>query len=110
MTDGGRLTLRVRNRSVDDAVAARWAACGGDYVALAIADTGTGIPDDVMDRAFEPLFTTKPIGQGTGLGLAQVRAFAKASGGFVGIERGADRGTVVTIHLPRARSAPGSGG
>ena len=74
----------------------------GDYVALTVKDTGTGIPDDVLAHVFEPFFTTKEPGKGSGLGLAQVFGFAKQSGGGVRIETRLGQGTAVTIFLPRA--------
>lgn len=77
----------------------------GDYVALSVRDTGTGMSDEVLARAFEPFFTTKPVGRGSGLGLAQVYGFAKQSGGGVSIRTVANRGTTVSVYLPRARIA-----
>ena len=74
----------------------------GDFVALAIADDGEGIPADVLPRVFEPFFTTKSIGRGSGLGLAQVYSFAKQSNGLVEIDSVRGRGTTVTLYLPRA--------
>ena len=110
MPDGGALTLRACNRIVDDRVAEQWGGRGGEYVAVAMVDGGVGMTDDVVRRAFEPLFTTKPAGRGTGLGLSQVHAFAKESGGFVSIASNAEssvqRGTIVTIHLPRRVPSP----
>jgi PAS domain S-box-containing protein len=75
-----------------------------DAVSIAIADTGHGMPRDVLARAFDPFFTTKEIGRGTGLGLAQVYAFAKQSGGSVEIESEIGFGTTVTIYLPRGKT------
>ena len=88
-------------------------ALEGDFVALAIIDTGTGIPADVLQRVFEPFYTTKPVGKGTGLGLSQVHGFANQSGGAVTVASEPDRGTVVTVYLPRAHTEvpaePGAG-
>ena len=75
----------------------------GDYVMVAVSDSGTGMTADVAAKAFEPFFTTKPVGKGSGLGLAQVYGFAKQSGGGVGLETGIGHGTTVRVYLPRAR-------
>jgi two-component system, NtrC family, sensor kinase len=77
----------------------------GEFVAIRIADTGTGIPADVLPRVFEPFFTTKDIGKGTGLGLSQVYGFAQQSGGAVAIAS-SRRGTAVTLFLPRTWEEP----
>jgi PAS domain S-box-containing protein len=78
----------------------------GDFVRLSIADTGTGMPPEVLDHVFEPFFTTKEIGKGSGLGLPQVYGFAQQSGGQVRIESRVGAGTVVTLLLPRALREP----
>jgi two-component system NtrC family sensor kinase len=78
----------------------------GDFVAIRIADTGAGIPPDVLPRVFEPFFTTKDVGKGTGLGLSQVYGFAKQSGGAATITSSARRGTAVTLFLPQTWEAP----
>jgi CheY-like chemotaxis protein len=75
----------------------------GQYVALSVSDTGTGMSPTVLARAFEPFFTTKEQGKGTGLGLAQLYGFAKQSGGTARIESKEGEGTTVTIYLPRTR-------
>jgi PAS domain S-box-containing protein len=75
----------------------------GDYVLIAVTDTGSGMSPEVRDRAFEPFFTTKPIGKGSGLGLPQVYGFAKQSGGGVAIETKLGEGTSVRVYLPRAK-------
>ncbi|WP_207536565.1 PAS domain S-box protein [Sabulicella rubraurantiaca] len=74
----------------------------GDYVMVAVSDTGSGMSPEVREKAFEPFFTTKPVGKGSGLGLAQVYGFAKQSGGGVRIETAPGRGTTVRVFLPRA--------
>lgn len=76
----------------------------GDFIAVTISDTGSGIPADQLDRIYEPFFTTKPVGEGTGLGLSQVIGFAKQSGGDVKVESVVGEGTTFTIYLPRAQA------
>jgi signal transduction histidine kinase/CheY-like chemotaxis protein len=76
----------------------------GDYVLLSITDTGKGIEREILERVFEPFFSTKPMGQGTGLGLSQVYGFVKQTGGHVRIESAPDQGTTVKLYLPRAQS------
>ncbi len=75
----------------------------GDYVVLSVTDNGTGMTDEVLQRAFEPFFTTKDVGKGSGLGLAQVFGFAKQSGGGVRIDTVFGRGTSIHVFLPRAQ-------
>ncbi|UCI09051.1 response regulator [Mesorhizobium sp. B1-1-8] len=100
MPSGGTLTVKAGNRSVelesDELVA-------GDYVVLAIEDTGSGIPGDIITKVIEPFFTTKPVGKGTGLGLSTVYGFAKQSGGTLAIDSEVGRGTTMELWLPRSR-------
>ena len=104
MPDGGRLTITTANVAVDAAFAGREPGISlGQYVVVAVTDTGTGMPSDVIARAFDPFFTTKPIGQGTGLGLSMIYGFAKQSDGHIRIESEVGRGTTVRIFLPRFR-------
>jgi CheY-like chemotaxis protein len=77
----------------------------GDFVALSVADTGSGIPPDLVSRVVEPFFTTKAPNKGTGLGLSQVYGFARRSDGTVAITSEVDRGTKVTVYLPRSHAA-----
>ena len=107
MPKGGRLTIATTGVAPGDPrLAAQPELAPGEYVALTVADTGTGMPPDVLARAFEPFFTTKPIGQGTGLGLSQLYGFARQSGGHVGIDSAVGRGTAVTLFLPCHDGAP----
>jgi signal transduction histidine kinase/DNA-binding response OmpR family regulator len=104
MPDGGKLTIEVSNAFLDDDYAAQHAeVAAGQYVLIAVTDTGTGMAPDVVARAFEPFFTTKGEGQGTGLGLSQVYGFVKQSGGHVKIYSEVGDGTTVKLYLPRTR-------
>ncbi|CAO3457433.1 FOG: PAS/PAC domain [Azospirillum argentinense] len=106
MNGHGRLTIEAGNAFLDDPYAARHAEVEpGQYVMLAVTDTGCGIPADVLDHVFEPFFTTKPEGQGTGLGLSMVYGFVKQSGGHVKIYSEPGQGTTVRVYLPRAHRA-----
>jgi PAS domain S-box-containing protein len=106
MPEGGLLIVETSNTHLDKAyVALEPGLEPGDYIMLAVTDTGTGMPPDVLARAFEPFFTTKPVGQGTGLGLSQLYGFARQSGGHVRIESTVGRGTSVKLYLPRHHGA-----
>jgi signal transduction histidine kinase/ActR/RegA family two-component response regulator len=100
MPDGGTLTIRTLN-SRRDGTGDNHDARAGDYVIISVADTGCGMPPEVLARAFDPFYTTKQPGQGTGLGLSQVYGFVKQSGGHVSIQSELNGGTTVGIHLPR---------
>ncbi len=102
MPDGGRLTVRTSN--VGAAESQRFGYKGmpaADYVLVEIADTGTGIPPEIMDKIFEPFFSTKEVGKGTGLGLSTVYGIVKQTGGFVYPESEVGKGTTFRIFLPR---------
>lgn len=103
MPDGGRLQIFASNRDFDASEAAAFEMRPGGYVCLAVSDTGTGMPEEVAKRAFDPFYTTKPLGQGTGLGLSMIYGFAKQSDGQVRISSEMGRGTTVTLFLPRHR-------
>jgi PAS domain S-box-containing protein len=106
MSRSGRLIFRTENVTTDgDAVDQP----AGDYVVLSVADTGCGMTADVLERAFEPFYTTKEVGKGTGLGLSQVYGFAKQSGGAARIESRVGKGTTVRIFLPRAGGQAAAG-
>src|SRR5205807_822548 len=103
MPGGGSITLSARNVSVKKSDAVD--QLEGDFVALAMTDTGVGIAPDVLPRIFEPFFTTKALGKGTGLGLAQVYGFSHQSGGTVVATSTAGSGTSITIYLPRKQAS-----
>jgi signal transduction histidine kinase len=103
MPDGGRLTIETRNTELDVDYARRHSDVAvGEYVAISVSDTGTGMSPEVVERALDPFFTTKPIGLGTGLGLSMIYGFAKQSRGHLRIYSEEGRGTTIRLYLARA--------
>jgi PAS domain S-box-containing protein len=104
MPDGGKLTVTTTGTTLDRADAgAADSPMAGDYVVLQVSDTGQGMAPEVLARAFEPFYTTKPLGQGTGLGLSMIYGFAKQVGGHVRITSELGQGTTVLLYMPRTR-------
>ena len=101
MEHGGKLTIETANAHIDDAYATEYAVAAGQYVMIAVTDTGEGMTPEVMAKAFDPFFTTKAVGKGTGLGLSQVFGFIRQSGGHVKIYSEQGHGTTVKVYLPR---------
>jgi signal transduction histidine kinase len=104
MPDGGRLTIETSDLALTAPPPdVEGEFTPGDYVALAVKDTGTGMPEEVRRRAVDPFFTTKPLGKGTGLGLSMTFGFVRQSGGYLVIDSAEGKGTTVTILMPRDR-------
>ena len=106
MPDGGHLMIETANVVLDEERGASGDVPlgnvpAGEYVALFVTDTGTGMSPTTMTRAFDPFFTTKPLGQGTGLGLSMIYGFVQQSGGHIDLRSEVGQGTTVTIYLPR---------
>ncbi len=102
MPEGGTLVIEAGNASLDEAYPRNYAdVTPGDYVSLAVSDSGSGMSPEVLGHALEPFFTTKEVGEGSGLGLSMVYGFAKQSGGHVAIYSEEGHGTTVKLYLPR---------
>lgn len=101
MPDGGKLILRSETISIDDTyIAQELDVAEGDYVRVSVTDTGRGMGPDTQQRVFEPFYTTKPVGSGTGLGLAMVYGFVRQSGGHVTIYSEIGHGTTIALYFP----------
>ena len=110
MPEGGLLTVETDNTRLDEAYTRGFEGLKpGEYVVLSVSDTGQGMTAEVMARAVEPFFTTKPIGQGTGLGLSMIYGFARQAGGHVRIYSEVGRGTTVKLFMPRHLGAEARG-
>lgn len=102
MPDGGTIRIRTANLSISESEGVHPKGLDrGDYVVVSVSDNGTGMSQEVIDRAFDPFFTTKPIGQGTGLGLSMVYGYARQSKGHVHIDSGKGQGTTIRFYMRR---------
>ena len=107
MPNGGKMTIEASNSYLDEAYCRNHTEVQpGQYVQISVTDSGTGMSQEVVQRAFEPFYTTKPAGQGTGLGLSQVYGFIKQSGGHVKIYSEPGEGTTVKIYLRKFHGEP----
>jgi PAS domain S-box-containing protein len=110
MKGAGQLVIEVSNTELADGCAGACEAVAGQYVMIAVSDTGCGMTAEVREQAFDPFFSTKPEGKGSGLGLSMVYGFVKQSGGHVKIESEVGEGTTVRIYLPRSLAPEDSAG
>jgi PAS domain S-box-containing protein len=101
MPDGGRITIETANKWLDHRAARERELSPGQYISLCVTDTGTGMAPEIIERAFDPFYTTKPLGQGTGLGLSMVHGFVRQSGGQVRVYSEVGKGTTMCLYLPR---------
>jgi two-component system NtrC family sensor kinase len=104
MPNGGTLRITVKPVALEGKAVEE--GLSGDFIAICVEDTGSGIPPDILPHVFEPFFTTKDVGKGTGLGLSQVYGFAKQSGGTATVTSTVGRGTAITLYLPRTQELP----
>jgi two-component system cell cycle sensor histidine kinase/response regulator CckA len=106
MPNGGKLTVMTANTTLDNNHLKHFPdLCAGDYVMLSIADTGTGMTEEIKAHLFEPFFTTKPSGKGTGLGLATCFGIVKQNTGHINVHSELERGTTFKIYFPQVESA-----
>ena len=109
MPEGGQLLIETSNLSISESGSPEFPqATPGEYVFLAVSDTGCGMPSDVADRAFEPFFTTKDVGKGSGLGLSMVHGFVEKSGGFTSIRSNVGVGTRIRLLFPMSDASAAS--
>lgn len=104
MPDGGRITIETANLPLDEVEARKRDLPPGDYVSLCVTDTGIGMSPEIVARAFDPFYTTKPMGEGTGLGLSMIYGFVRQSGGQVSIRSEMGKGTAMRLYFPRVLS------
>jgi two-component system, cell cycle sensor histidine kinase and response regulator CckA len=110
MANGGKLSIHTRNASLAEAEQRGVELMpAGDYIMIEVTDTGIGIPRENLSRIFEPFFSTKEVGSGTGLGLSTVYGIVKQTGGFVFVESAVGKGTTFSIYLPRWKGERGKG-
>ncbi|MBW2455110.1 MAG: response regulator, partial [Deltaproteobacteria bacterium] len=102
MESGGELTVKTANVGVLDGQARTHAAEPGDYVTLSVSDTGSGMSAETLQHMFEPFYTTKPVGEGTGLGLSTVYGLVRQNGGFIEVDSEPGVGTLFEVYYPRA--------
>jgi two-component system cell cycle sensor histidine kinase/response regulator CckA len=107
MPDGGKLTIKTANVPAQEAEKLSYKGMpAADYVRIDVSDTGTGIPPEIIDKIFEPFFSTKEVGKGTGLGLSTVYGIVKQTGGFIYVDSETGKGTSFRIFLPRHHPEP----
>lgn len=107
MPNGGTLWIETNNLTLDSSFGKPDENfVPGEYIRLAVTDTGTGIPPEVLEHAFEPFFTTKDVGKGSGLGLSMIYGFVKQSGGYIRVNTRVGKGTTIALYLPRSKSLP----
>jgi CheY-like chemotaxis protein len=103
ITGAGRITLETRNVHLDGSESgSRGELAAGDYVMLAVSDTGSGMSPEIISRVFEPFFTTKAVGEGTGLGLAMCEGIARQAGGSIVVRSAPGEGSTFSVYLPHA--------
>jgi CheY-like chemotaxis protein len=99
--NGGRITIETANKWLDDRAATERDLAPGQYLSISVSDTGSGMTPEIVAHAFDPFYTTKPLGKGTGLGLSMVYGFARQSGGQIRIYTEIGKGTTMCLYLPR---------